>query len=331
MNAGAMEGIIENVYRDVESGDEVTFAFQGGEPTLAGLDWFKRFTETAASGQKKVKINYSLQTNGLLIDDSWAEFLHDHNFLTGLSIDAGAKFHDGSRLNAGGEGTWKTCLRSKALLEKHGVEYNILSVLTDELAGDPDKAWRFILNEKIRFIQFIPCLGGLDERESPFALRPARFAKFYSRLYCWWLRELEKGSYISVKFFDDTANFFLKGIPAACGVDGRCRCQYVVEADGSVYPCDFYVLDNYNGGNLARQSLGEISGSEGIQAFLREERNLPGLCLSCAYLDMCGGGCKRMRDTVYYGSGGTVCGYRLFLDKCLKPLEYAVLKFFPGR
>jgi uncharacterized protein len=329
METGTMSRIIENVYKDLEDGDEVTFIFQGGEPTLAGLDWFKRFTGYAASLQRNVKVNYALQTNGLLIDDSWAEFLHDHNFLTGLSIDAGAAFHDSNRLDTGGAGTWKTCLQSKALLEKHGAEYNILCVLTNELAGDPDKAWRFILNEKIRFIQFIPCLGSLDESEAPSALRPARFARFYSRLYYWWLKELEKGSYISIKFFDDTASFFLRGIPAACGIDGQCRSQYVVEADGSVYPCDFYVLDHYNAGNLTRHTLGELSGSEKMRAFLQEERNLPELCLSCGYLKMCGGGCKRMRDAVYYGSAGSVCGYRIFLEKCLKPLEYTVRKFFP--
>jgi uncharacterized protein len=290
MKTGTMSRIIENVYRELDDGDEVTFAFQGGEPTLAGLGWFRQFTENITSRQRDVRVNYALQTNGLLIDDSWAEFLHKCNFLTGLSMDAGAKFHDANRPDAGGKGTWETCLRSKALLEKHGAEYNILCVLTNELAGDPDRAWRFILNGKIRFIQFIPCLGSLDgNSESPLALRPARFAGFYSRLYYWWMKELEKGSYISVKFFDDTANFFLKGIPAACGIDGRCRSQYVVEADGSVYPCDFYALDHYNAGNLTLHTLGELFDSEGMRTFLREERNLPTLCLSCSYLKMCGG------------------------------------------
>jgi uncharacterized protein len=329
MKNDAMNQIIGNVYKDLEDRDEVTFAFQGGEPTLAGLDWFRQFTENAASRRKNVKVNYALQTNGLLIDDAWAKFLHGHNFLTGLSIDAGAKFHDSNRLDAAGEGTWEKCMRSKALLETGRAEYNILCVLTNELAAEPDKVWRFIIDENIRFIQFIPCLGGLDEsRKSPYALMPARFAAFYSQLYGWWLRELEKGNYISVKLFDDTANFFFRGVPTACGIDGRCQSQYVVEADGSVYPCDFYVLDNYNTGNLTRQTLRELFDSQPMQAFLREERKLPPLCRSCGYLKICGGGCKRMRDVVYYGAGGTVCGYKTFLDKCLKPLEYTVGRYF---
>jgi uncharacterized protein len=142
------------------------------------------------------------------------------------------------------------------------------------------------------------------------------------------MKELEGGSYISVKLFDDTANFFFKGIPTACGIDGRCHPQYVVEADGGTYPCDFYVLDNYRTGNLRDHTLHELFDTGTMRAFLTESRNLPGLCLSCPYLKKCAGGCKRMKTAMYYGAGGTVCGYKMFLDKCLKPLEYTVRKYF---
>jgi uncharacterized protein len=329
MSADTMERIIGNVYKDLDDKDEITFAFQGGEPTLAGLDWFRQFTERAASQARDLKVHYALQTNGLLIDDAWASFLKAHDFLVGLSIDGGKRFHDKNRPNAAGEETFDLCVQRKNLLEEHGVEYNILCVLTNELAAEPDKVWRFIKEERIGFIQFIPCLEGLDEQKaSAFALRPARFASFYSRLYYWWMKELENGSYISVKLFDDTANFFFKGVPTACGIDGRCHPQYVVEADGSAYPCDFYVLDNYNTGNLRDHTLHELFDTETMRAFLTESRRLPGLCLSCPYLRKCKGGCKRMKTTMYYGAGGTVCGYKTFLDKCLKPLEYTVRKHF---
>jgi uncharacterized protein len=329
MSSDTMERIIGNVYKDLDDKDEITFAFQGGEPALAGLDWFRRFTERIASQTRDVKVHYALQTNGLLIDDAWASFLKEHDFLVGLSIDGGKRFHDKNRPDAAGEGTFDLCVQRKNLLETHGVEFNILCVLTNELAAEPDKVWRFIKEERIGFIQFIPCLEGLDEQKaSAFALRPARFASFYSRLYSWWMKELENGCYISVKLFDDTANFFFKGVPTACGIDGRCHPQYVVEADGGTYPCDFYVLDNYNTGNLRDHTLHELFDSETMRAFLTESRNLPDLCLSCPYLEKCRGGCKRMRTVMYYGAGGTVCGYKMFLDKCLKPLEYTVRKHF---
>lgn len=329
MKEETMIRIIDNVYKDLDRGDEITFAFQGGEPTLAGLSWFESFTAHVSSLYRDIKVNYALQTNGILIDSPWAEFLYKNKFLTGLSMDANAKLHDRNRLDAAGKGTWESCLRTKALLEEHKAEYNVLCVLTNELAGEPDKVWRFIQNEKIAFIQFIPCLEGLDEKGPfPFALRPARFASFYARLYYWWIRELEQGSYISVKLFDDTANFFFRGMPTACGIDGRCHSQYVVEADGSVYPCDFYVLDKYNTGNLTRQTLRELFDTERMSSFLREKRDLPKLCHSCPYLSRCSGGCKRMRNTVYYGVTETVCGYKNFLDKCLAPLEHTVRKYF---
>jgi uncharacterized protein len=329
MQAETMRGMLDNVYKDLNEGDELTIAFQGGEPTLIGLDWFKQFAAYAVSKQRNVKVKYALQTNSLVIDEAWAGFLKKNGFLVGLSIDANARLHDKNRLDARGEGTFNSCLRSKALLEEYGVEYNILCVLTNELAGESDKVWRFILKEKIKFIQFIPCLEGLDEKgKSPFALRPARFAHFYSRLYSWWMKELENDSYISVKLFDDTANYFFKGLPTACGIDGRCHSQYVVEADGSVYPCDFYVLDDYNTGNLTERTLRELFDTPRMRDFLLEQRSLPKICFSCPYAKMCNGGCKRMRDVMYYGATGSVCGYRMFLDKCLKPLEYTVRKHF---
>ncbi|MDR1637765.1 MAG: SPASM domain-containing protein [Treponema sp.] len=323
--------IINNISKDLDDKDEITIAFQGGEPTLAGLNWFENFVSCFASCVKEeVKVNYALQTNGILIDGAWAEFLRKNNFLVGLSIDGNAKIHNSNRLDSSGRGTFEACMQTKVLLEKSRVEYNVLCVLTNELAAEPDKVWNFILNEKIRYIQFIPCMEGLDEEEgSPFALRPPRFANFYSRLYYWWVKQLEKGNYISVKLFDDTANFFFRGIPSACGINGQCYSQYVVEADGSVYPCDFYVLDDYNTGNLTGQTLRRIFDSPRMQDFLREKRELPRICLSCSYLKMCGGGCKRMRNVVYYGTKGSVCGYKMFLDKCLGPLEYTVKKHFP--
>ena len=343
MKDETVQKIVENIHRDLDEGDEITIAFQGGEPTLAGLPWFENFVNRM-NQKKEIRINWALQTNGLLIDNAWAQFLKKHNFLTGLSMDAGAGFHDSVRLDVNGRGTYAACLDSKAILEEHRAEFNILCVLTNDLANEPDKVWRFIMREKIRYIQFIPCLENIDDAKnknghSPYPLKPARFANFYIRLYYWWMKELEKGEhrstgqYYSVKFFDDTANYFFRGIPSSCGINGSCYAQYVVEADGSVYPCDFYVLDKYNAGSLAEKTLRELFDSPVMRSFLNEDRTLPALCGSCPYKKHCNGGCKRMNRVMYFGSPenpsfGSVCGYRMFLDKCLKPLEHTVRQFF---
>jgi uncharacterized protein len=329
MNQDTMVRIIDSVFKELTDNDEITFGFQGGEPTLAGLSWFENFTKNIDSRKGNIKIHYALQTNGLLIDEQWAAFLRKNDFLVGLSIDANARFHDKNRVTPDGQGTFEACMQCKTLLEKYHVEYNVLCVLTNELAKYPDKVWNFITNENIRFIQFIPCLESLHEKDiSLFALRPPRFARFYARLYLLWAGALERGTYISVKLFDDTVNYFFCGNPSACGINGHCHAQYVVEADGSVFPCDFYALDNYKTGNLVEHTLSELFYVPQTQNFIHEARTLPGLCRSCPYLTKCGGGCKRMLNVMYCGSSGMMCGYKSFLDKCLKPLEYMVGKYF---
>jgi uncharacterized protein len=333
MKPGVRQAILENIFRDLNDNDEITLAFQGGDPTLAGLAWYEGFIKNILflkERQKRtVTLHYALQTNGLLLDRAWGEFLHKHNFLVGLSLDGRAHFHNRNRLDTQGQGTYERVIRSKNLLEECGVEYNILTVLTHEMSKYPEKICRFMEDEKIRYIQFIPCLEDLDpENISKTALRPLGFANFYTVLLRWWIRNLEKGTYISVKFFDDVVNLFFKGIPTSCGIDGQCRIQYIVEADGGVYPCDFYVLDDYLAGNLTRQTLREIFETDIMHSFVLSSRAVPPVCRTCTYLNVCRGGCKRMQRVMYYGGGGRICGYKIFLDKCLVSLEHAVKSFF---
>ena len=330
MQTDTAEKIIDNIFKDIGEGDEITFAFQGGEPTIAGLSWFRHFSENVALRKNGIAVHYAFQTNGLLLDDSWCEYFHEYNFLIGLSVDASKRFHDRNRLSSSGGETYDICMRSKKLLEKNHVEYNILCVLTNDLANEPDKVWNFIRNENIRYIQFIPCLEPPPsvqpdpKRTAGNALRPVQFTKFYSRLLYYWIPEFEKGNYISVKLFDDVVNYFLKGSPTACGINGQCHNQYVVEADGSVYPCDFYAFDRYKIGNLAESTPKELFYNEKVRKFLQEKPEPAAICSSCGFFNECQGGCKRMRNVMYAGAGGMVCGFRSFLEKHLEPLETAV-------
>jgi uncharacterized protein len=333
MSPSVRQTVLENIVRDLEDHDEITLAFQGGEPTLAGLAWYVDFIQSFLSvqrqqGKKDLTVKYALQTNGLFLDRAWGEFLHTHNFLVGLSLDGGAHFHNQNRLDVQGQGTYERVIHSKRLLEESGVEYNILTVLTNEMAKNPEKICRFMEDEKIRYIQFIPCMEDMDaENISKTALRPQIFANFYTILLRWWIQNLEKDRYISIKFFDDVANLFLKGIPSACGIAGQCQIQYIVEADGSVYPCDFYVLDDYNAGNLTQHTLREILETSTMRSFVLSSRVTRPICRNCAYWNLCRGGCKRMQRVMYYG-GGSICGYKIFLDRCLERLICAVKRFF---
>ena len=280
--------LIANVLDSLQSGDTVTFAFQGGEPTLAGLDFFRDFVraateETAAQG-KQLHFHYALQTNGLLLDGDWCRFLREQDFLVGLSLDGSAEFHDENRLDAAGKGTFSRVIRAKRLLEASGVQYNILWVLSNRVARFPQKVWKFLCEQDIRYVQFIPCLAELNATgASPAALTPERFSAFYTRLLPLWAEALRRGEYRSIKFFDDFFNLLLRRQVTACGFTGQCSNQLVVEADGSVYPCDFYVLDAWNCGDLAKKPLSEILSSPVAATFLRRPRRAAPLCEGCRW------------------------------------------------
>lgn len=319
MREDTMRSLIENIYRDLEDGDSVSFAFQGGEPTLAGLPFFETFAAEVEKQPVKARVSWALQTNGTMLDDAWCTFLKKRRFLVGLSLDGYAALHNENRLDAEGRGTFRPVMHAKRLLDRHGVEYNVLCVLTNEAARHPQQIWRFLLDEHIRHVQFIPCLDELGvTRKNPWALTPRRFYSFYAALFPLWQKESLAGNYISVKLYDDIVNLFVRGQVTACGINGRCQPQYIVEADGSVYPCDFYVLDEYRAGSLKDGTLKKAFEHMIRSGFLDPRAMLPATCRACPYLNACRGGCKRMQGAMYVDDG--FCGYRALLDGCLQPL-----------
>lgn len=312
--------IIAGLWKDIEEGDSLTLAFQGGEPTLAGLDFFKDFVKKAETQPKQVRLSWALQTNGILLDEDWCAFLKAKGFLVGLSLDGAAALHNQNRVDGMGRGCFNRVMEAKRRMDAHDVDYNMLCVLTNEAARHPQKLWRFILAQNLRYIQFIPCLDALDaEEESPWALTSRRFYEFYTALFPLWQKQALAGNYISVKLFDDIVNQFVRGQATACGMDGQCRPQNIVEADGGVYPCDFYVLDAYRLGNFCDMGLHEALGNAAVSGFLQRRVILPKACERCRYQTACQGGCKRLTRAMYVGESG-FCGYRRLLDERLDAL-----------
>ncbi len=308
--------LVKQVLGQLSPSDSINFAFQGGEPTLAGLPYFEAFVAAVREHPFAGSVTYALQTNGYVIDTAWATFLHIHNFLVGLSIDGPAQYHDANRVNRKGEGTYTQIIKVKKLLDAHKVEYNVLTVLTERAARHPKEYWNFILKNKIQYIQFVPCLSELSGGDSGgSALSPARFASFYSALFPLWASELMQGHYVSVKFFDDFYNLLLKRNCTACGFTGRCNIQLIVEADGSVYPCDFYVLDEWKLGNIYTDSLNALRSCEKGNEFLQRPRTGGALCDACKYRNLCGGGCPRMKTSMYLDETKNLCGYKEFIDR----------------
>lgn len=320
MTKETTEKMIENIYKDMDDGDELTIGFQGGEPTMAGLPYFEYLMECIDRQSKKLNLNFSIQTNGTLINEQWCEFFKKYNFLVGLSIDQAKKFHDANRLDSQGNGTFDRVMKTKKLFDKYEIEYNVLTVLTEKLSNHAKEVFDFILENGIKYVQFIPCLDDLDknpdDEKNEYALTPKGFYKFYSELLPLWLDELKNNNYISIKYFDDIFNLIVKKQVTACGMIGKCQVQFIIEGDGSVYPCDFFALDEYKMGNIKNMSLNELFYQKAAQIFLnsRKPYDLPNKCRSCRYYNICKGGCKRMKDAQYVDETENFCGHEQTLN-----------------
>ena len=264
--------------------------------------------------------------NGVLLDHDWCVFLKERRVLVGLSYDMLEDLHDGARVDASSRGTNRRVLESMRLLQKTGVEFNILCTLTNPIARHPEKVWRRMEQLDVRFVQFTPCLDALETPgESQYALTPKRFAGFYNTLFPLWLAAYQKGQYRSVKLFDDVVNLMAYGVPTACGIHGKCQPQLVVEADGSVYPCDFYCLDAYRTGSILENSLDELLSAARLSPAQKRDP-LPELCGRCPYLRFCGGNCKRMQQEITCVRGYRVCGYREFLSAAWPALQQIAME-----
>lgn len=315
MTLKTVTSMLSNIFCDLEARDRITFSFQGGEPLLAGIDFFEFFVRSVNSLRDDVCVEYTVQTNGTLIDETWCAFFKKYNFLVGLSMDGPKEFHDANRVDKNGKGTYQRVADAKNMLDKYGVEYNVLTVLTNELAKQPEKFWKTVRKLGISYVQLIPCLDEFEGKEThQFTLTPQRFAYFYTELFELWKRDYNRNEIVSVKLFDDILNLLVYRICTACGMTGYCSPQLVIEADGSAYPCDFYVLDEYKIGNITKQTLLKLLSSQQASDFLKRPYIQMNMCRTCRYKLICGGGCKRMYKEVCGSENSLFCGYKCFLD-----------------
>lgn len=309
MRPDTMERLIQAAFDEVESNGTVSFAFQGGEPTLAGLLFFQAFLETEARYWKPgVQVLHSIQTNGMTLDEEWARFFSEHKFLVGISIDGDKGLHNLHRVDAAGEGTWSRVLKALRLLRQYHVETNILCVVSGGCARSPQRVYASLKKLQARYLQFIPCLDPLDaERGSlPHSLHPGEYGAFLCGLFDVWYSDWKAGQYISIRMFDDYVHLFM-GLPAGtCATWGQCGTYFVAEGDGSLYPCDFYVLDQWRLGSVHDDvPLGEIARNETAKAFREQSRIKPAGCSDCPWFHYCNGGCRRD----WHAAGGEVRNY----------------------
>jgi len=302
MNFKLLEIIVQKALKEAE--EECTFAFQGGEPTLVGIDFYKKLLEYEQKyNQKNIRINNTIQTNGLVIDEEWAHFLAQNNFLIGISLDGPKGIHDLYRVDNQGEETFQRIIKAIHLFDQYHVKYNILTVVTAQVARHIHKIYNFFKNKNFTYLQFVPCLDPLDEESGGyrFSLTPEKYSYFLKTLFDLWYVDIMNSHVISIRYFDNLLQLLMGYPPEACGMAGHCACQFIIEANGGVYPCDFYVIDQWYLGNIKDQSFSQLLNSSAAQQFVQSSNYVDPVCRECPWFSLCRGGCRRWREPFING------------------------------
>jgi len=271
-----------------------TFAFQGGEPTLAGLRFFEKLIEFQKRyGRDGQGVSNSLQTNGIILDDGWAALLKEYHWLVGLSLDGPEEMHDRYRLNRGGSGTWKRVMKTLETFQRHGVEHNILCVLSQANVERPKEMYRFFRTAGADNLQFIP-LAEFDAAGEPlpFTITPEQYGRFLLELFELWWPDRRK---VRVRWFDNVAEALAGQRPGNCTMYESCDSYVVVEYNGDVYPCDFFVSSEWKIGNVHLDSWTEIARRQKRFTFASKKSLPHAECRVCEHFDICHGGCPKLR------------------------------------
>lgn len=318
-------------YIEGTDADTVTFVWHGGEPLMAGYDWFVRAMELQQRYAAGKRIVNTLQTNGTLVDERWCDLFRANNFLIGVSLDGPQDIHDAFRRNRRGEGTFDRVMETVDMMRRHGVEYNILATVNARSAGRGAEVYRF-LRSVTDFIQFLPVSEHVIMEQgaarphivppategavpAPWSVSAAAFGEFMCDVFDVWVRE-DVGRCF-VQLFDATLANYMNVPPGVCSMCETCGETLVVEHNGDVYPCDHFVYPEYLLGNIGHATLRDIFGSERqLQFGLAKRNTLPRECLRCQYRPLCHGECPKHRfATAKSGETGlnALCaGYKLF-------------------
>lgn len=323
------ERTLKNVIRKtmLHADGMISYVFQGGEPTLRGLEFFEKVIEYQKQYNKnRVYVSNAIQTNGYALNEEWAKFFKENHFLVGFSLDGTKENHDLYRHNTEGEGTYDRILKSINLMDAYGVDYNILTVVTKDTAEHISEIYKEYQTRGWDYQQYIACLDPLGEErgKNPYALTPVQYGSFLIELFQLWYEDWKKKKQPYIRQFDNYIGILMGYQPESCDQRGSCGIQTVVEADGSVYPCDFYMLDEYYLGNLNEHRIEDIERMRKEIEFIERSEKVSEECRKCQYYRICRGGCQRNRERNSYSSEyeNYFCsGYKMFFDACLEQLK----------
>ncbi len=340
------EAVLENFikqYIEAQQVPVVTFTWQGGEPTLLGLDYFRKVIELERKYSNGKRIENSFQTNGTRLNDDWCRFFTDNNILVGISIDGEEHNHDHFRMTNSGGTTFKTVMRGIELLHKHKVEFNTLSCVNNYNVTYASETYRFLKRIGSGFIQFLPVVervavdpgedrlnlvapgSGDDAVVTDWSVRGKDFGQFLVTIFDEWVRHDVARYYVQI--FDTTLANYVGEMPGLCVFSETCGDNVVMEHNGDIYSCDHFVYPEYFLGNITERPITDMIKSQAQFDFGIAKRNkLPSYCLRCDVRYACHGECPKHRILMTPdGKPGLnyLCeGYKMFFHHVEPYMEY---------
>ncbi|MHC4207606.1 MAG: anaerobic sulfatase maturase, partial [Planctomycetota bacterium] len=301
------------------------FAWQGGEPTLMGVVFFRKAVELQKKyGSAGQQVSNTLQTNGILLDDEWCRFFRDNKFLLGISVDGPKEFHDLYRIDHSGKGTFDRVIRGIETCRKYDVQFSALILLNNNNVQQPDALFEFCLENELTYLQFIPCVETDPATGGPaeFSITSQQYGDFLCRLFdLWYEYGPEK---LNIREFDSLVTHYVMGKHTICAYSKQCAGFVVIEHTGDAFCCEFFVEPQWRLGNILETPIEKLAGDSKKKTFARNKQQLPNKCLVCQHLDICRGGCMKDRNR-WNDEGGQRESY--FCESYKQFFDYTVPRF----
>jgi uncharacterized protein len=291
--------VLETLVKDAldRRAESTIFTWQGGEPTLAGLDFFRLVVQLqmayGASGQR---VSNSLQTNGILLTPEWAGFLREYKFLVGLSVDGPADLHNKYRRDRDGGPTFDQVMYAMLLLRAYEVEFNVLALLNDQNVRHPKALYNFFGDNRVSHMQFVPCVEATSAgKPTPYSIDPEAYGDFLCTMFDLWAKDYPS---VSIRDFDQMLLATLNQHGSICTHGESCEDYLVIEHNGDAYPCDFFVEPSLRLGNILENSVEELEQMDTRKEFAAHKCEYGEECLGCQWLAYCHGGCPKHRTAL---------------------------------
>jgi uncharacterized protein len=327
MTDEVLERIIRNHF-EAYPGEECNFSWHGGEPLLAGIDFYRKaFDLQTKFSEGLIPFRNGIQTNGTLLNDEWCRFLKEKDFSVGISIDGPEDMHNKFRHNHDGRKSFSSVMKGLDLLVKHAINIEILTVVGSHNHDEPLLVYRFLKSTGIKYFTFIPLVEkSLGKGLSAFSADPVKFGKFLSSIFDEWVEE-DIGN-VKIQILEEALRTAFSQDHTLCIFKKSCGRVPVIEKNGDLFSCDHFTFETKPAGNIFNISLREFLDSDSQREFgIKKAKSLPACCRECDVLAMCNGECPKNRImSAPDGSPGLnyLCeGYKMFF-RHIKPFAEAV-------